>query len=380
MTETILNPDRQKQAKTYARIRRRLMLVNLAIGGLYMLAWLVFGWSSALETWLMNSTNNQWLLVAGYGVVFGGLFYLINIPLSYYEGYVLPHRFQLSTETLGGWIGDNLKGLLVGGLLGMLVLEAIYALLRAMPETWWLWAAILLLFFNIILANLAPVLLFPIFNKFTPLGEEYSELTERLVHLSERARARVRGVYKFDMSRRTTAANAALTGLGSTRRIILGDTLLKTFSNDEIETVLAHELGHHVHRDIPLGMLVSSFLTLIGFYLAGIGMEWGVATLGFTGPGDIAALPLLVILISLFGLVTMPLENAFSRWRERRADLYAIEATEKGQAYASALVRLADQNLADADPERWVELFLYSHPALSKRIATAKAYAAKAST
>jgi STE24 endopeptidase len=375
MSEKPLDPERQHQAKIYARLRRRLMLVELVIGGLYMLAWLVFGWSSALEAWLSNYTSNPWLLVAGYALVFGGLYYLISLPLSYYEGFILPHRFKLSTQTLGGWVLDQLKGLLVGGVLGLLLLELIYALLRAAPDTWWFWAAILLLFFNVILANLAPVVLFPIFNKFSPLAEEYSELAERLVRLSERARTHIKGVYQFDLSRRTTAANAALTGLGSTRRIILGDTLLQNFSSDEIETVLAHELGHHVHRDIPLGVLVGSLLTLVGFYLAGLVMAWGVAALGFDSPGDIAALPLLAIVISLYGLVTMPLENAFSRWRERGADQYALQATGNGQAYASALRRLADQNLAEADPEAWVEILLYSHPALSKRIAMAEAYA-----
>ena len=375
VSEVSLDPERQRQAKIYARIRRRLMLVDLAIGGLYMLAWLAFGWSNVLKSFLMTYTSSPWLLVAGFGLVFGGIYYLINLPLFYYEGYVLPQRFKLSTQTPGGWIWDQLKGLLVGVPLGLIMLEVIYALLRAAPETWWLWAAILLLLFNVLLANLAPVLLFPIFNKYIPLSEEYADLAERLLRLCERAGTQVKGVYQFDMSRRTTAANAALTGLGNTRRIILGDTLLRNFSSDEIETVLAHELGHHVHRDIPLGILVGSLLTLIGLYLAGLGMAWGVESLGFTGPDDIAALPLLVIVISLFGLVTTPLENAFSRWRERLADQYALQATGNGRAYASALGRIADQNLAEADPEAWVELLLYSHPALGKRIAMAEAYA-----
>jgi STE24 endopeptidase len=184
----------------------------------------------------------------------------------------------------------------------------------------------------------------------------------------------VQGVFKFDMSRRTKAANAALTGLGNTRRIILGDTLIDEFTTDEIETVLAHELGHHVHKDIPLSMLVESLLTLLGLYLASLGLNWGVGVFRFEGPADIAALPLFMLVIGAYGLVTMPLGNAFSRWRERRADEYALRETGMGIAYASALTRLANQNLADADPEPWVEFILYSHPALSKRIAMAEAY------
>ena len=136
--------------------------------------------------------------------------------------------------------------------------------------------------------------------------------------------------------------------------------------------MLAHELGHHVHKDIPLGMALETVMTLVGLYLANLGLQWGVRFFGFEGVWDIAALPLFMIVMGLYGLITMPLGNAFSRWRERRADAYALEATGKGQAYASALARLANQNLADADPEPWVEWLLYSHPALRKRIAMAE--------
>jgi STE24 endopeptidase len=226
----------------------------------------------------------------------------------------------------------------------------------------------------VILANLAPVILMPLFNKFTPLGDDQAELESRLVTLAGKANTKVLGVFKFDMSRRTTTANAALTGLGNTRRIILGDTLLERYSADEIETILAHELGHQVNRDIPWGILVSSVLTLLGFYLVGLGLEWGVAYFGFYGPADVAAMPLFVLVMGLYGLVTMPLENAFSRWRERRADQYALRMTGNGKAFAAALAKLADQNLSDAEPEPWVEFFLYSHPALSKRIRTAESY------
>jgi len=280
----------------------------------------------------------------------------------------------MSTQVLKGWVTDQVKGLGVGVILGGLVLEIIYAVLRISPDLWWLWAAGILLLFSVLLANIAPILLMPIFYKFVPLGEEHNELVERLVRLAERANTRVQGVFKFDMSRRTKVANAALTGLGNTRRIILGDTLIEKFTTDEIETVLAHELGHHVHKDIPIGMLVESLITLIGLYLASLGLNWGVEVFGFEGPADIAALPLFVLVIGVYSLVTMPLGNAFSRWRERRADEYALRETGNGRAFASALTRLANQNLADADPEPWVEYLLYSHPALSKRIAMAEAY------
>ena len=378
MEVSSLNPERQKRAKVYARIQRRLTLVDLAIGTLYVIAWLALGWSGALKTYLLGWTTNDWLLVAAYGVVFGAGIYVLGLPLSYYSGFVLPHRFDLSNETVKGWIGDQVKSILIGGLLGGFLLEVVYALLRASPDLWWLWVAIFMLLFNVLLANLGPVILFPIFYKFAPLGDEHADLVERLLQLAARAGARVRGVYRFDMSRRTKAANAALAGLGNTRRILLGDTLLDEFTHDEIETVMAHELGHHVHKDIPAGILVESGLTLVGLYLASMGLRWGAAVFGFADPSDIAALPVLALVMGAYGLVTMPLGNAYSRWRERRADEYALQATGKGEAYAAALVRLANQNLADADPERWVEFLLYSHPALGKRIEMARSFRANA--
>ena len=369
---TELDPERQKRAKQYSRINRRLMVLDLIISGQYILTWLVFGWSEVLKVWLLGFTTNEWLLLFLFVMVIGGIMFLINLPLSYYQGYILPHRFDLSTQNLSGWITDQVKGILIGGIIGMIVLEIIYAILRIFPTLWWLWAAMILLIFNVILANLAPTILMPLFNKFIPLGEEHADLADRLMLLAKRSGTFVRGVFKFDMSRRTKQANAGLTGLGNTRRIIIGDTLLSEFTTEEIETIMAHELGHQVNKDIPLGIIFGSLTTLIGLFLASLGLNLGVKALGFTGPADIAAFPLFLIVLGLYSLVTMPLENGFSRWRERRADEYALSLTHNGIAYASALKRLANQNLADADPEAWVEWLLYSHPALGKRIAMAE--------
>ncbi len=374
MDDVTLDAQRQARAKEYARIQRRFMLLDLILGAIYLVAWLSFGWSLALKDYLLQWTSNEWLLVAGFGFVFAALISVLTIPLSYYTGFVLPHRFELSNQTLKGWIVDQIKGLLISGPIGLLLLEVIYAILRGYPTTWWLWAAGFLLVFNVLLTNLAPILLFPIFYKFIPLEEEHADLVERLLALAERADAKVKGVYKFDMSRRTKAANAALAGIGNSRRIILGDTLIDEFTADEIETILAHELAHHVHRDIPLGILISSVTTLVGLYLASLGLGWGVSYFGFESTADIAALPLFGLVLGAYSLVTMPIGNAWARWRERMADRYALETTGAGAAFASAFTRLANQNLADVDPEPWVEWLLHSHPALGKRIAMAREF------
>jgi STE24 endopeptidase len=369
---TILDPERQKQAKEYARLRRRLWLVDTAIAAVYALAWLFLGWSIALNGWLSSFTTNQWMLVPAFAAVFGGIAFLIDLPLSYYSGFVLPHRYDQSTQTLKDWVLDQLKGMAIAVPLGLILLEGVYAFLRTFPETWWLWTAGGLFLVQVILANLAPVLIAPIFNKYIPLGEEHAELAERLIKLAERANTKVKGVFKFDMSRRTKAANAALTGIGNTRRIVLGDTLINEFTPDEIETVLAHELGHHVHKDIPLLMAFGTVVTLIGLYLASLAMNWAVGYFGFASIADPAAMPALELMLGAYGLILMPLENAVSRWRERMADEYALHATGKSEAFASAFTRLANQNLGEVDPERWVVVVFYSHPPLGERIEMAK--------
>ena len=371
-TEITIDPIRQDQAKEYARIRRRIMLLELLIGGIYSLSWLIFGLSVEVKQSLLLITDNEWGLVVIFSIIFGGLYYLIALPISFFSGYVLPHRYQLSNQNIRGWVFDQLKGLGIGILLGGFLIEIIYALMRSSPDWWWLWVALTLLLFNVILANLAPIVLFPIFYKFVPLGDDHAELADLLMNLASRAKTYVRGVYKFDMSSRTKAANAGLAGLGNTRRIILGDTLIEEFTPDEIETVLAHELGHHVHKDIPLSILVDSSITIIGLLIANSALSWGAQLLKLSGIDDIAGLPLFILVMGAYGLISMPIGNMFSRRREHLADEYAIRITGKGGSYASALVRLANQNLAEIDPEPWVEFLLYSHPALGKRIAYAQ--------
>jgi STE24 endopeptidase len=369
---TTLDPERQQQAKQYARIGRRLWLVSNSLSAIYALAWLFSGWAIGLRDWLATVFPNPWFLVAGFIAIFGGIYALLTLPLDYYSGFVLPHRFDQSNQTLKDWIIDQLKGLAIGAPLGLLLLELLYLALRVTGELWWLWAAGGMLVFSVLLSNLAPILIMPIFNKFVPLGDEHADLAERLLKLAEKANTKVRGVFKFDMSKRTKSANAALTGIGNTRRIVLGDTLIDEFTPDEIETVLAHELGHHVHKDIPILIAFGTLTTTLGLYLASLLLNWTIGIFDFSGPADVAALPALGLILGAYGLLTMPLENAISRWRENMADDYALESTGKIEAFASAFTRLANQNLGEIDPEKWVVFLFYSHPPLGQRIEKAK--------
>lgn len=371
---TAVNAERQQKARVYARLSRRLWLTSLLLSAGYTAIWLVFGWGKSLRTWLVDlwgPFGNPWLLVPAVFVVFGGILMLVDLPLSFLAGFILPHRFGQSTQTLRGWLGDQAKALLVGAPIALLLLELLYFALRAAGSLWWLWAAGGLLIFNVLLVNLAPVLVMPLFNRYIPLGLEHQDLEQRLLRLAAKARTRVQGVYKFDLSRRTKAANAALAGMGRTRRIILGDTLISEFTADEIETVLAHELGHHVHRDILVLVLFGTLTTLGGLYLASEVLKQAVVAFGFAGVSDPAAMPALALVLGAYAVVTMPLENAVSRWRERMADRYALQVTGSNEAFASALVRLANQNLSEVEPEKWVVWMLHSHPPLGERIAAA---------
>ena len=371
---TTLDLERQKQAKRYARIRRRLWLVDTLFSAAYALAWLFLGWSASLREWLTTFTANEWLLIPLYVAIFGGIYFLLNLPLGYYSGFVLPHRFDQSNQSLKDWLTDQLKGLAIGAPLGLILLELLYLALRLTGDAWWLWAAGGLLLFNVLLSNLAPVLIMPLFNKYVPLGDEHKDLEERLLGLAKRAGTKVKGVFKFDMSKRTKAANAALTGIGNTRRIVLGDTLINEFTPDEIETVLAHELGHHVHKDIPFLITTGTILVTLGLFIASQALDSTVTFFSFTSAADIAAFPSLSLILSAYGLLTQPLENALSRWRENMADDYALRSTGKHEAFASAFTRLANQNLGEIDPEKWVVFMFYSHPPLGERIEKARKF------
>jgi len=365
-TQNKIDPQRQRLAKQYAGIRRRMFFVDIAVMAIGLFALLALGWSAALRDWAESVSSNEWVVVALYGITLGLAYTLVTLPFDYYSGFVLPHRYGLSTQTIAGWVSDTLKGLALSALLGLAALELLYWLLRTFPQWWWVIMAAVVWLFAVVMAQLAPVLLMPLFYKIRPLDDP--ELLARIEALAERAGTRVRGVYVMDMSSRTTTANAMLTGLGRTRRIILGDTLLKGYTYDEIETILAHELAHHVHNDMPKGLALEAALMLLGMWVASLVLQWGVAAFGFYGISDIAALPLFVIAMVVFGLVTMPAGNFMSRQMERAADRYAIATTGKREAFRSVMRKLADQNLSEAEPPAWVRVLFYSHPSVYERM------------
>lgn len=364
-----IDPERQRKAKQYATLSRRAYFAGLALSTAFILAVLALDPGRGIKA---VAGGGVYLPVALYLVGLMLAYEVVHLPLAVYTGYVLPRRFGLSTQTAGAWLLDSLKGSALGLALALVVVEVIYVLLESQPLYWWLWAAGFMLLFSVVLANLAPVLIMPLFNRFTPLEDE--ELVRRLRSLAERAGAKVRGVYTMDMSRRTRAANAALMGLGNTRRIVLGDTLVEHYPADEIEAVLAHELGHHVHNDIIKGIAAQTVLVLLSFWVADQALRLSTGRLGLSGLSDPSGLPLLGLVVGVVSFVAGPIGNAVTRAMENAADRYALEATGRPHAFGDAMVRLANQNLAEVDPPRWVEVLFYDHPPIGKRVALARAY------
>ncbi len=345
-------------------------MISLAL----LLVLLLTGWTGAIRD-LAYSNSFQ-----SYGLaVFLYVFFLILIArvlglgLDYY-GFRLEHRYELSNQKLRSWLWDEAKGFLLAVILGGLLVELLYFFIRQFPEHWWVLAWFGFLGVTVLLAQLAPVLLFPIFYKFEPLRDD--ELKARLIRLGERAGTRVRGVYKWQLSEKSKKANAALTGLGNTRRIILADTLIDNYSPDEIEAVLAHELGHHVHKHILKGIAVQAVATFVGFWAANWVLQyasdrWHI----FEQLSDFANLPLVILTFVVLSLALMPGMNAFSRYNEREADRYAFENIANVDPFISSMNKLAQQNMAERTPSRWVEWWFHSHPAIARRVAAAEAWA-----
>ena len=368
------SPTDSPDARRYNRIRRWLGIADFVLGLALMVVLLATGWTGTLRDVAYKAAFQHYgLAVFLYVLMLLLLGKFLGLGLDYYS-FRLEHRYQLSNLRLRGWIWDEAKGFLVGVVLAGIVAELLYFIMRETPQHWWLvaWAAFLGLF--VLLAQLAPVVLFPIFYKFAPLENE--ELKARLVRLGERAGTRIRGVYQWRLSEKSKKANAALTGLGNSRRIILADTLLANYSTDEIEAVLAHELGHHVHRHIFKSILVQAGITFVGFWAANWVLHYAVDRLHmFETLSDFANLPLLMLVATVLSFLVLPLLNAYSRFNERQADRYAFQSIATVAPFISAMNKLAEQNLAERSPSKWVEWLFHSHPAISRRVAAAQAWA-----
>lgn len=297
---------------------------------------------------------------------------LVSLPLAYQGGFLLERKYGLSSQSLASWLFDQGKSVVLVIVLGTGAAWMLYALIAQFPTGWWLPAGLVFALLIIGLANVAPLVLLPLFYSIKPLGRP--SLRERLVALGDRAGARVLDVYEWGLGEKTSKANAALTGIGASRRILVSDTMLAQYSDEEIEVVLAHELGHHVHGDIWKGLVFEALLILAGFFAASLVLRAAVPLLGLRGPADLAGLPMLLLAAGAVSLVSVPAAHAMSRAHERRADRFALTLTKNPPAFISAMKRLAQQNMAEDDPSTLVQWLFYSHPPIRERIAAAQAF------
>jgi STE24 endopeptidase len=370
----------EDKATRYHRLKRRARVAGVAGAAALLLGFWASGASAALRVLAERGATalgveppaHAWLVVGLYALTVCIAAEVIALPLAAYGGHVLERRYGLSTQTFRRWLWDHAKASALGVLLGVAAASVAYALLRWSPSWWWIPTGLAFTVGSVVLAFLAPVLLFPLFFRLRPLQHE--ALVERLVSLARRAGAPVLGVYEWHLGERTRAANAALVGLAGTRRILVSDTLLSAYSEDEIEVILAHELSHHVHGDLWKALALDAVLT-VGALLAGhlaLGHAAGLG--GVAGGADVAGLPVLLLAAAAWSTVTAPLANAVSRAHERRADRFALDLTRNPDAFVAAMRRLGAQNLADEQPSRVTRWLFHSHPTLPERVGAARAW------
>jgi STE24 endopeptidase len=363
-------------ARLYHRLLRRIGFVDIGLGLALMVLLLATDWTSSIRNLAFRLAGDRHALaLLIYTAILMLLTKLLSLGLEYYS-FLIEHRFHLSNQRLRGWIWDQAKSFAITFVLFQLLAQMIYAVIRWQPQWWWVTAWALFLLLSVLAAHIAPVVFFPIFFRFRTLGDE--ELRQRLTRMSEAAGTRVRGVYEWVLSEKSRKANAALMGLGRTRRIVISDTLLASCNHDEIEAVLAHELGHHVKGHMVKGILVQAAVSFFGFWCLKLAIRW--AALDWQHPLaqiDFANLPLMVLVGTAVSLALLPVLNAYSRFNERQADLYAWKSLGTVEPFCSAMEKLAAQNLGEPEPSRIVEILFHSHPAAARRVKAALAWAAR---
>ena len=360
------------RARQYQRIKLAITLISISLNVVVPLVFLLAGGSEAIRNLAEGWTGSSALVVVLYLLVAGAGLQVIEFPFEVYSGFVVEKQFGLSKLSIAGWLWDWLKGTLIQTVLIVVVVSGIYWLLRSQPDLWWLWAAVGATLLIVVLAALLPVFLLPLFYKFEPIPE--GELKDRLFALADRIGTRVKGVYVWHLGDKSSKANAAVTGWGRTRRIIISDTLIDSNTPDEIEVVMAHELGHHVRNDVWKMMLVQVILIFISFFVIDLALETWTDSLGLRGISDIAGLPLVIIVGAGVSLIALPVANWLSRKAESAADRYALNLTGMRDQFISAMNKLGDQNMSQKQPSAVVEFIFHSHPSIHRRIANARAW------
>lgn len=355
-----------QEAKKYHRARHLLLIADIVLSVSFLVLMQLAGISSAIKEWAFSRGSESWVQVFLYMACFFNLFYFVSLPVHAYSSYFLEKKYKLSDQKISRWVLDELKKYALSIFFFTLTMELLYFTVVITGNLWWLVAGIGWLFLTLLLTRIFPTLLLPLFYPTKVL--EPGELKERLLALSSRCGVHVMGIYEIALSRKTKKANAALAGLGKSRRILVGDTLKENYTAEEIEMVVAHELGHHVKKHITRSLIFSTLITLLGFYLLHISSSRLVDFFGGESLTDLSIFPALTLLAFLAGFLILPLQNGFSRWQENQADDYALEIFPSRDVFTSLMKKLGSQNLADVEPNPWLEFLLYDHPSIRNRI------------
>lgn len=358
------------EAKNYHRIKNSLFVINLLFSLIVLLAVIFSGFSIWLKEIIEKVTPNLLFLNGGYIAALSVFLYVVGLPLELYEGYFLERRFKLSNQSLAGYCKDNLKKSLLSLVIALITIEALYLFLGRFTQIWWILAALGWFFLTIILAKITPNIFVPLFYKYLPLKDV--ELRSKIIAMFKSSGAKLKDVYMINFSAKTKKLNAALAGFGNNRRVILTDTLLSELSHDEILAIVAHELGHYKNKDIIKIIAFSSAVTLVLFFLSDLALRKSFSLFGYSSIADIAGFPLFALVMLILGLFSLPLSNGFIRSLEIRADLYSLKLS-KADVFISMMEKLAAKNLAELNPSKFIELMLYDHPPIGKRIALARA-------
>ncbi len=359
-------------SKKYNNTKLAIGIGKAVISFILLYLFIGLDYSLSLQKYFQSFAENPYLVFLMFVFVVGIISSVLFMPVNFYTGFYLEHKYKLSNQTFYKYFIENLKSVLVGLVIGVPILLLFFFVINQFGDLWWLVFASAMFLISVVLSQIFPIIILPIFYKILPLNDD--ELKTRISNLANGAGIQVENVFTFDMSKNTKKANAAFTGLGKTKRIILGDNLLSNYSKDEIETVIAHELGHYKHKHIIKNILfgtVSSFLT---FFIISILYKNSLSWFDFESITQIAALPLLSLWAMIIGLIQSPIGNLLSRKYEYEADRYAIESTHKPASFINTLNKLTDQNLGDRDPHPFVEWFFYSHPSIKNRINAIKIF------
>ncbi|HCY76405.1 MAG TPA: peptidase [Ignavibacteriales bacterium] len=360
-------------SKKYNNTKLAIAVIKSLISFVLLYLFIALGFSTILQNYIQTFTGSTYLVFLLFVFSIGIFSSILFMPFNIYTGFYLEHKYKLSNQTFLKYLIENLKSMAVGLVIGIPILLLFFFVINQFGDLWWLVFTSLMFLISVVLSQLFPILILPIFYKILPLNDD--ELKNRISNLAGKVGIKVENVFTFNMSKNTKKANAALTGLGKTKRIILGDTLLSNYSKDEIETVIAHELGHYKHKHILKNILfgtVSSFLT---FFIISVLYKNSISWFSFNSITQIAALPLLSLWAMIIGLIQSPIGNFLSRKYEYEADRYAIESTCKPKSFIETLEKLTDQNLGDREPNPFVEWFFYSHPSIKNRINAIKNFA-----